>query len=157
MIAKITKVEEGYIAKYERHFHHSVDSVWAMLTENDKLSQWFSELRIEDLKKDGVIKFDMQDGTFEEMKILDFKTNSVLEYTWGEDIVRFELSSEQEGCRLVLIEKIKQLTDHTPKDLAGWHVCLDVVQALLDGETIQSRKQLWEKWYVEYVTVLKRF
>lgn len=157
MIAKIVKVEDGIIANFDRHFHHSIESVWAMLTENDKLSQWFSELQVVDLQKGGMIKFDMQDGTFEEMEILDFETYAVLEYTWGEDTVRFELTAEQEGCRLVLIEKVKQVTAHTPKDLAGWHVCLDVVQALLNGESIHFRKQQWETWYEKYVAALNDF
>ena len=75
------------------------------MTENEKLKLWFSELQVEDLRKGGLIKFDMQDGTFEEMSILDFELKSRLEFTWGEDTVRFELDSESEGCKLLLIEK----------------------------------------------------
>jgi hypothetical protein len=39
------------------------------LTENDKLAKWFSELRVDDLREGGIIKFDMQDGTYEELGI----------------------------------------------------------------------------------------
>lgn len=138
------------MARYERHLKHSDDEVWAFLTENEKLKQWFSELHVEDLRTGGVIKFDMQDGTFEEMEILEFKHLSVLEYTWGQDRVRFELHPTQEGCSLTLIEKISQMTDHTPRDLAGWHVCLDVISELLDHSTIQSRENEWKRWYEEY-------
>ncbi|MFP3380663.1 activator of Hsp90 ATPase 1 family protein, partial [Bacillus sp. SIMBA_069] len=91
------------------------------------LAKWFSELSVDDLREGGSIKFDMQDGTFEEMKITALETCSVLEYTWGEDLVRFELYSEAEGCLFVLKEYITKLTSHTPRDLAGWHVCLDVI------------------------------
>jgi uncharacterized protein YndB with AHSA1/START domain len=157
MLAVIKKVENGFLAQFERHFKHSVEEVWSYLTENDKLAKWFSELRIDELRQGGFIKFDMQDGTFEEMTILDLKTNSVLEYTWGEDIVRFELNQELGGCRLVLIENIKTITNHTPRDLAGWHVCLDVIDALLDGRTIDLRKEEWEKWYAKYVEKTVRF
>ncbi|MED1952515.1 SRPBCC family protein [Brevibacillus centrosporus] len=151
MLAFMQKVENGYIARFERSIKHSVEKVWALLTENDKLAKWFSELSVDDLREGGVIKFDMGDGTFEEMKILELQTQSVLEYTWAEDIVRFELYPEPEGCQLVLIEKITRITDHTPRDLAGWHVCLDVIIALLDGRTIDSRKEEWAKWYEKYV------
>lgn len=48
------------------------------------------------------------------------------------------------------IEKIRRLTDHSPKDLAGWHVCLDVVEALLDDRTFESREQAWERRHKEY-------
>jgi hypothetical protein len=97
-----------------------------------------------------MIKFDMQNGTFEEMEIIELKTYSVLEYTWGEDRVRFELNEESDGSRLVLIEKINKITDHTPRDLAGWHVCLDVINALLDGRAIESRENEWKIWYEKY-------
>lgn len=155
LLALIQKVENGYTAKYERHFKHSVEKVWSYLTDNDKLPQWFSELRVDELLEGGVIKFDMGDGTFEEMRILELKMHSVLEYTWGEDIVRFELSPEQDGCLLVLIEKIHTITDHTPRDLAGWHVCLDVIASLLNGDAIE-RKEEWKKWYEKYIQVVNQ-
>ncbi len=154
MIAHIEKVENGYTATYERHLNHSVQEVWSYLTENEKLPKWFSELRVEELRKSGVIKFDMGDGTFDDLSILDLKVNSVLEFSWWEDTVRFELTEESNGCFLRLIEKINTITDHTPKDLAGWHVCLDVIEALLDGRTIE-RKEEWKVWYEKYVTEIK--
>ncbi len=150
MLAVLQQTKEGYVARFERHLKHSVEKVWSYLTENDKLKKWFSELQVEDLREGGVIKFDMHDGTFKEMKIIELQLYSVLEYTWAEDRVRFELYPEADGCRLVLIETLNKITDHTPKDLAGWHVCLDVIKALLDEQTLDSRKSEWEKWYKEY-------
>ncbi|MNW15819.1 hypothetical protein D3C71_2144520 [compost metagenome] len=47
-------------------------------------------------------------------------------------------------------EYLHQITEHTPRDLAGWHVCLDVIEALLAGRTIASRKDMWNGWYVKY-------
>jgi len=154
MLAGLQQVPNGHIARFERHLKHSVENVWAYLTENDKLAEWFAELRVDDLREGGVIRFDMQNGTFVEMEIIELQTNAVLEYTWGEDRVRFELSPEPGGCRLVLIEKITKTTDHTPKDLAGWHVCLEVIGALLDGRTLASRKEEWEIWYEKYVELI---
>jgi hypothetical protein len=81
---------------------------------------------------------------------------SILEYTWAEDLVRFELNPEIDGCKLVLNEKLTKITDHTPRDLAGWHVCLDVINALLDGQTIESRKDEWQKWYEKYSEAIEK-
>ncbi|MCC3376277.1 SRPBCC family protein [Cohnella sp. REN36] len=151
MLAVISRDERGYTVRYERHLKHPVEKVWAMLTENDKLAKWFSELSVDDLRVGSAIKFDMGNGSYEELEILAMREREVLSYRWGgEDTVRFELYPEPEGTRLVLIEKVKQLTDHTPKDLAGWHVCLDVVETLLDGRTFGSRKEAWQKLYGEY-------
>lgn len=156
MLAVVSKKGNDCIVRFERHLKHPVEEVWSYLTDNDKLAAWFPELRVDSLRKGGLIKFDMQDGTFEEMTILDLKHNAVLEYTWAADKVRFELTTEQNGCKLVLIETVQEITDHTPKDIAGWHVCLDVIEALLDGRTIESRKDEWSRWYEKYVQTFKQ-
>ena len=156
MLANIEKAETGYTARFERHWNHSLQEVWSYLTENEKLAKWFIELHVDDLREGGVIKFDMQNGTFEEPTILELKIPAVLAYTWGEDVVHFELNQENDGCRLVLTEKIKTITPHTPRDLAGWHVCLEVISALLDGRTIISRKDEWEVWYDRYVQEIEK-
>ncbi|MBP1994222.1 SRPBCC family protein [Paenibacillus eucommiae] len=155
MLAVIQQTKEGYTARFERQLKHSAEKVWASLTENEKLAKWFSELSVDDLREGGFIKFDMGDGTFEELEILELKPLSVLEYKWGEDRVRFELYPEQEGCRLVLIETILKLTPHTPRDLAGWDVCLEVVEVLLDGGSVEDRKARWEIKYEQYVKAIE--
>ncbi|WP_342599540.1 SRPBCC family protein [Psychrobacillus sp. FSL H8-0483] len=155
MIATIQKESEIYTARYERHFHHSVEEVWSMLTDNEKLQQWFTELQVVDLRNGGLIKFDMQDGNFIDMKILDYEAFKILAFEWGEDIARFELSSVNDGCQLTFIETISSFSEQKVKDLAGWHVCLDVIEAILDGRTIASRKDQWKAWYVKYEELLE--
>jgi len=154
MIATLQKENEIYTARYERQLHHSSEEVWAMLTDNDKLQQWFTELEVVDLRKDGLIKFDMQDGTFIDMKILDYEPLKILAFEWDKDIARFELYPSSGGCQLIFIETLSSFTEQTIKDLAGWHVCLDVVQALLDGQTVASRDESWKTWYVSYKELL---
>jgi len=157
LIAKIKPAISGYTAIFERHLNHPVEEIWLWLTDNAKLAQWFSELRAGSLQAGGYMKFDMGDGTFEEMKITALQMHSVLEYTWGEDSVRFEVSPEEAGkCKLVLIERIGTLTNHTPKDLAGWHVCLDVIEALASGRKISSREEQWKEWYEKYIQEIER-
>ncbi|MCQ6560175.1 SRPBCC family protein [Paenibacillus mendelii] len=156
MLAVISKEDDRYLVRFERDLPNSVEQVWAWLTENDKLVQWFTELRVEELREGGFMKFDMQDGTFEELEIIELKLGSILEFTWAEDRVRFELYPETGGCRLVLIEKINKITNHTPKDIAGWDVCLDVIEALLDGRAIASRKDSWKVKYEAYVQVFEK-
>ncbi|WP_010676679.1 SRPBCC family protein [Bacillus timonensis] len=156
MLATLTKSEPDYIATFERHYPHSIDEVWAMLTDNDKLPTWFPELKIDELRKGGHILFDMGNGTFEKMTITDYHDRSALEFTWADDSVRFELTPEQDGCELLLLETITKLTDHTPRDLAGWDVCLEVIGVLLDGKRVENRKQLWEPLYEQYVQAINR-
>src|SRR4051812_11945529 len=103
MIATIQKENGNYLARYERQFQHSLETVWGMLTDNKQLKRWFNELEIVNLHKDGLIKFDMQDGTFIDMKILDYEPLKTLEFEWDADIARFELSPITGGCELVFL------------------------------------------------------
>ncbi|OMD34010.1 SRPBCC family protein [Paenibacillus odorifer] len=150
MLANIQKKDQHYVARFERQLKHSATEIWSYLTENEKLALWFSELKIEDLRESGLIKFDMQNGTFVDMEITVLQHQSIFEFTWAEDLVRFELYPNSEGCLLVLNETLQTLTPHTPRDLAGWHVCLEVIQHLLEGTTLKSRKDEWNKWYEQY-------
>lgn len=156
MLAILEKFDNGYIARFERHFKFSNDEVWSWLTQNDKLNKWFPELSIDELRVGGIIRFDFGDGNFEKMEIIDFTEKSILEFTWGDDYVRFELSPESNGCKLVLTEKIKTITPHTPKDLAGWHVCLDVIHTLVNGKTVNSETKDWRKWYRKYAQSIEK-
>ncbi len=150
MIAEIQKVTDGYIVKFERQFPYKIEEVWSVLTENSKLKKWMSNLQIESLKTSGVIKFDMMDGSFINIDILECQINKVLEFTWDKDRVRFEIHKEENGSILFFKEFIHELTDHTPKDIAGWHICLDLFSAVLEGEEKEFSKDKWQQWFEIY-------
>ncbi|BCC76878.1 MULTISPECIES: SRPBCC family protein [Bacillus] len=150
MIAEIGKLTDGYIVEFERQFSYTIEEVWSVLTENSKLKKWMSNLQIESLKTNGVIKFDMMDGSFINIDIIECQQNSVLEFTWDKDRVRFEIHKEENGTLLLLKEYIHVLTDHTPKDIAGWHICLELFSAVLEGEEKEFSKDKWQQWFEIY-------
>ncbi|PFJ17166.1 activator of Hsp90 ATPase 1 family protein [Bacillus cereus] len=150
MIAEIGKLTNGYIVKFERKFPYTIEEVWSVLTENSKLKKWMSNLQIENLKTGGIIKFDMMDDSFLNIDILECQLNSVLEFTWDKDRVRFEIHKEENGSLLLLKEFIHELTNHTPKDIAGWHICLDRFSSVLEGEEKEFPKNEWEYWFDTY-------
>ena len=156
MIADIKKDNDGILVNWERKTNQPVEAVWAMLTDNNQLEKWFDELRAGDLRKGGFMKFYIPDVMDEKLGIMDFTPNSVLEFDWFGDVIRFELHPENEGSTLILLEKVKTITEQTKKDIAGWHVCLDVIIALLDGETIQ-RDDAWKDWHEKYTEKLAEF
>lgn len=149
MTAEVTRTPQGYVVKFDRKLAHEPGQVWEMLTDNQKIHQWFAGLQIEEPGKGGHLSFDMGGGNFEKMAITDFEEEKELGFEWGEDHVLFELIPENGETRLRMLETIQMLTDHTPKDIAGWHVCLDVLEALLDKKGIERTLE-WEHWYPEY-------
>lgn len=123
-----------------------------MVTDNDYIKKWFSELSIEELVKGGRVIFDMGNGFFEEMTITEVSDHKVLEYTWDKDLVRFEFHENgQDQTHLVFKEFVKEITEHTPRDIAGWHLCLDAISDLLDiGHVNPDHKDMWEDLYRHY-------
>lgn len=150
MIATFNKDNDILTAIYEHTLNHSVNDVWAYLTENNMLQQWFPELEIQELKRDGEILFNLGDGEYERMQITEVVPKNIFSFTWDKNAVCFELNAKESGCLLIFKEYLNEVTAHTPKDLAGWHVCLDVIEALLDGRSIADRKALWEACYPKY-------
>lgn len=149
MIAEIKRIESGCLVRYERRLTHTVEAVWAMLTDNEQLKRWFQELRVGELREGGFMKFNVPEVIDQELEISELTLLSVLEFDWFGDVIRFELYPNENGCMLIVKEKIKLMTEQTKKDIAGWHVCLDVIEALLDEKTIQ-RDEEWRKWYEKY-------
>ena len=150
MLAVIEKQGNEYVVQFERYFSYSIEEVWSVLTENSNLKKWMSNLQIESLKTGGIIKFDMMDGSFINIDILECQVNAVLEFTWDKDCVRFEIHNEENGTLLLLKEYIHELTDHTPKDIAGWHICLDLFSSVLEGKEKEFSKDEWQQWFEIY-------
>ncbi len=61
----------------------------------------------------------------------------LLEYTWGADLLRWELTPSGTGTRLTLRHTLAD-RDMDAMVAAGWHLCADVLQRLLDGEPVSA-------------------
>lgn len=154
MRAELTQQEQGYRAVFERRLEHGTGEIWSMLTDNSRLQQWFDELRMGETGKGGKLIFDSGNGAAEELEITDYEEGRVLAFQWWADHVRFEVEEEGTGTSVLrLIETIQRITPQTAKDLAGWHVCLDAIGAILDDEGI-DRESEWQHWHEEYKRLL---
>jgi hypothetical protein len=74
-----------------------------------------------------------------------------MELRWGTDIVRFELRPVSDGTELTLLDTLDGLGKGA-RDGAGWHTCLDALDAELRGDPA-ARDQLgkWEEVHPHYV------
>jgi hypothetical protein len=59
-------------------------------------------------------------------EVLEVDEPKVLAFTWGEDALRFELSAEGDGTRLVLTDELPP--GSAARNAAGWEQCLDRLQ-----------------------------
>ncbi|RIQ20767.1 SRPBCC domain-containing protein [Jiangella rhizosphaerae] len=64
----------------------------------------------------------------------------LLEYTWGTETLRWELTPDGGGCLLVFRNTIDD-PDAGPAVAAGWHAGLEILDAALSGRAVD-----WDTW-----------
>jgi uncharacterized protein YndB with AHSA1/START domain len=123
---------------FVRNLRHAPDQVWTALTDPDQLRQWAPYTADRDLGRTGPATLTMLGGdTSTELpgSVTRAEPPRVLEYTWGTDLLHWQLDASGSGTRLTLRHTVQAL-DWVPKVAAGWHLCLVVADHLLDGEPI---------------------
>jgi uncharacterized protein YndB with AHSA1/START domain len=175
--------EDGrYVLRFERRLPHPPDRVWPALTEPDQLRQWFPA-DIEGKRRPGAkIRFVFRDDapSAEELpellehdpetldgEITDFEPPRLLAYTWGEEFLSWELRPDPDGCLLVFTTTFDERGGNIPhpegprkkgaRDAAGWHACLDALEALVDGRPPAGDPSTDDAWRPLYESYVKAF
>jgi uncharacterized protein YndB with AHSA1/START domain len=120
--------------RFTRTLPHPPEKVWRALTTEPHLSAWFPS-RIEGEWTPGApLQFVFDDGEAPDMKgeVRAVEPPRVLEFTWGDDLLRFELEAIDGGTVLRMSDTFDEL-GRAARDAAGWHECLDILAAALDG------------------------
>jgi hypothetical protein len=81
--------------------------------------------------------------------VLAYKLQSLVEFRWGTDYIRLELSPEGSGTTLTLIDRIDQVGKGA-RDAAGWHVCLDALEEHLNGKPSSAEAGDWKSLEAKY-------
>jgi uncharacterized protein YndB with AHSA1/START domain len=130
---------ERWTLVFARDLAQRPEVVWAALTEADQLGQWSPFGASRDLTTIGPVTLTIYDGDRADediaAEVLTVDPPRFLEYTWGQDLVRWELSAAGSGTHLELRHTVAD-RDWLSKVAAGWHMCLDVAAYLLDGDPI---------------------
>lgn len=118
-----------------------IDKVWAMLTETERLPEWYGDGVIE--PREGG-KVALMGGHIRGV-VTGWQPQSLLAYTWnvfdpGETVSRFPISylefalaSEGKAVKLTLTHRPIP-AEHHKRTAMGWHTMLDLVEAGLNGE-----------------------
>jgi uncharacterized protein YndB with AHSA1/START domain len=155
---------DGWTLVFVRELRHPPEKVWAALTEPAQLTEWSPFTSDRDLGAPGDATLTMIDGDVTEdlpANVMRAERPTVLEYSWGDDLLRWELAPAGAGTELTLRHTIAD-REFAPKAAAGWHLCLDVMEHLLDGEpvgAIRGRDAMnhgWQELHDEYASVLDR-
>jgi uncharacterized protein YndB with AHSA1/START domain len=139
--------------RFERRLAHPPEKVWPALTEPGHLTVWFPA-DIEGERAAGAkVRFVFRNGEGppSDGEILVYAPASTLELRWEDEILRFDLRPEGEGCVLTFVDTFAEL-GKASRDGAGWHVCLDLLEHHLAGqEPPRSNGAHWRDVHDIYV------
>lgn len=160
-LATTHTTDDGRLAlRFERHLAHPPEKVWRALTETDELARWFAAVVDRDISAGATVRFTMTDeakrrmgvpaaeGSLGSGTVRTADPPTLLEYTWGEEMLRWELTPDAEGgCHLVF-------TDTFPGpgtdggDLAvtcgSWDAAFEVLEAVLDDRV--PERSAWDRF-----------
>jgi uncharacterized protein YndB with AHSA1/START domain len=129
---------ENWTLVLTRELRHPPEIVWEALTDPAQLREWAPYDADRNLGAAGetvkLTTFGAPGPHVVETKIRKADRPRSLEFNWGGGDLRWELSPNKGGTRLTLWAQINRR--YIAMGAAGWHVCLDVLGFLLDGNPV---------------------
>jgi uncharacterized protein YndB with AHSA1/START domain len=140
--------------RFTRTLPHPQDKVWRALTEPAQLARWFPSTIEGELLAGAGLRFSFPETVGIDPiagKMLACEPGSVMEFSWGPDVVRLELRPVEGGTELTLLDTLEE-RGKAARDGAGWHTCLDALEAALGGDD-ESRAHMntWAEVHPHYV------
>jgi uncharacterized protein YndB with AHSA1/START domain len=158
MTGTLAQTPTGWDLQFVRHLKHSPEKVWAALVDPEQRAAWFPGTMTGDLTPGATLHLATGIESLPEFTgtVIAVEPERVLEFTWGEDVLRFEIEPTAGGCTLTLRDSIAEL-GKAARDGAGWHVCLEQLDAVLAGRpTSDDTGQRWTQVHPDYVAAFGR-
>ena len=150
----VEQLDDGrWRLRFERTLPHSPEEVWRAITEPEHLAHWFPTTIEGERAAGAPLRFSFPDDQWPaiEGEMLAYEPESLMEIRWGPDVVRIELRAAGMGTELTLLDILED-RGKAARDGAGWHTCLDALEAALRGEP-EARAQMdsWADVHPHYV------
>ena len=157
--AEVRKDGEQWTLVLVRDLRHPPAKVWTAITDPEHLREWAPFDSDRNLGTAGAARLTTVGAPkplVSEMQVKRADAPRLLEFNWGKQELRWELEPrEGGGTRLTLWHSIER--NFISMGAAGWHICFDVLDRLLDGEPIGRRVGMgmmgfdgWQRLNAEY-------
>lgn len=144
-------VGDRWRLRFVRSLRHPPDRVWTALTDPDELAAWFPQRVETTWTVGGPVTFGSEPNETFTGEVLRSEPPRLLEYTWGTDVLRFEIEPSADGCVLTLLDTFTE-RGKGARDAAGWHVCLDALEAAIAGTALGDFGTRWAAVHPDYVS-----
>ncbi|HZN16147.1 MAG TPA: SRPBCC family protein [Acidimicrobiales bacterium] len=162
---EVTATKTGSRVKvtFERRLAQPVDKVWRAITERDQLNQWFpSDVGVDVIGPDTKelhFTFRENEGPAGDGVVLEYDEPRLLVMDWYDGILRFELTpiDDGRGTLLRFSHDVEDDGERPTRDSAGWHVCLEQLDALVAGVPLPAlTEDRWKSIEPEYAERVKQ-
>jgi uncharacterized protein YndB with AHSA1/START domain len=147
---------------FTRELPHPPEQVWEALVDPQRLRDWSPFDADRNLGSTGPATLTMAGGGEEDqpssIEVRRADAPRVLEYTWDEDLLRWELEPGANGTRLTLRHTVAE-RDWLARVAAGWHICIAVMDRALAGDPVgrivgEDAKPYWQPLHEAYTQQL---
>lgn len=150
--------------RFERRYRHPIERVWRAVTDPSEVGRWFPSEVVGERKAGTELIFDddaqraadmeageptRADGPLITGRVIAHDPPNVWSFTWGGEVLRFELTPDGDGTRLVFTQILSHQSV-AARNGAGWHACLVELDTLL-GEAPASSDDDWMPLYEDYI------
>jgi uncharacterized protein YndB with AHSA1/START domain len=156
--AEVRKDGEKWTLVLARDLQHPPAKVWKALTNPDDLREWApfdSDRNLGTVGNATLTTVGAPTPHVSETQVKRADAPRVLEFNWGGQDIRWELEPlGNNGTRLTIWHSIDR--GFISMGAAGWHICLDVLDRFLAGESMgriagpEAMKFDWQRLNVEY-------
>lgn len=156
--AEVHKDGEKWTLVLTRELRHPPAKVWQALTDPAHLREWAPFDADRSLASVGTVKLSTigaPQPQVSETTVKRAEPPRLLEYSWGDSDMRWQLEPLGKGTRLTLWHNIDRR--FISWGAAGWHICFDVLDRFLAGEPIgrmvgpeTTKFAGWQRLQAEY-------
>jgi uncharacterized protein YndB with AHSA1/START domain len=145
---------EGTVTlRFTRQLAHPPEKVWRALTEPEHLAAWFPTTIEGEFVPGSPLAFSFAKLAIPPMsgRMLACEPPKLLEFTWDDETLRFELTAAESGTLLGFTATFAEV-GKAARDAGGWHVCLDRLAVAAGGQVARwSEDERWREVHPHYV------
>jgi DNA-binding transcriptional ArsR family regulator/uncharacterized protein YndB with AHSA1/START domain len=147
---ELEQVGAAWRLRFTRRLTHPIEDVWRALTEHGELATWFPDRISGEWQVGAELTFTQATGATFTGVVRVVEPPTALEFTWGTDLLRFELQPADSDCILTLLDTLDE-RGKASRDTAGWHVCLDMLELHLSGRSpAEGAEAAWQELLTAY-------
>lgn len=156
-------VDGRAVLRFERRYAQPVERVWRAVSSPEEMPRWFPSAVDGERRVGAALSFADEaqreaarqageptrvDGPMFRGEVVVWDPPHVFSFTWGSELLRYELTPDGGGTRLVFTQVLSH-PSLSARNGAGWHTCLANLDALL-GAGGSGAADGWLEVYARY-------